>query len=62
MKFHTLLNSRNAAAFQATQKSAQPRSSHTKHAAHRYERRKFREYLRHGVDSEEASLRFERFG
>ena len=62
MKFQALLNSGSAAASQGTHKSIQPRGFSTKHGNHRYERRKFREYLRHNADSEEASIRFERFG
>ena len=36
-------------------------AARTKHAAHRHERRKVRELLRHGVDAEEESLQFEQF-
>jgi hypothetical protein len=38
------------------------RRAAAKPEAHRYERRKVREFLRHNADSEEASLRFEQFG
>lgn len=62
MKFHALLNSGNAAASQLAHKVFQTRGSAAKHATHRYERRKIREYLRHNVDSDGASLRFERMG
>ena len=62
MKFHALLNAGNEASSQGTHKSIQPRGLSTKHGNHRYERRKFLEYLRHNADSEEASIRFERFG
>jgi hypothetical protein len=62
MKLHALQNSESTAAAQATHKAIQSRSSNTKHTTHRYERRKVREYLRHSVDSDEESQRFERFG
>jgi len=62
MKLHALLNSRNAASAQAAHKAVQARSAAAKYAAHRYERRKVREILRHSVDVEESSLRFEQFG
>jgi hypothetical protein len=62
MKIHALSNLGNSAASQTVHKEIQNRSSGAKHETHRYERRKVREYLRHNGESEEASLRLERFG
>jgi hypothetical protein len=61
MKTHVASNQKNGADLQP-QKPASQRSSALKHSAHRYERRKVREFLRHGADSEDDSARFERFG
>jgi hypothetical protein len=54
-------NLRNVA-YRASNKASHARHSAAKHAEHRYERRKVREFLRHNVDDDEASSRFERFG
>jgi hypothetical protein len=61
MKPNTASYFKNASAAHMAQKVPH-RNSGLKHAAHRYERRKVREILRHGVDSAEESSRFDRFG
>lgn len=50
------------AARQTAHKAIHFRRAAAKPEAHRYERRKVREFLRHNADSEEAALRFEQFG
>jgi len=62
MKSQPAFNLKNVVSAQSTHKSLAHRQATSKPAAHRYERRKLREFLRHGVDAEEESLRFERFG
>jgi hypothetical protein len=62
MKTGASINSRHTAFGREANKSNQFRHSVAKQVAHRYERRKLREWLRHGVDSEEESSQFEKFG
>jgi hypothetical protein len=62
MKSFSPIHSRNVAADRAAQKSSHIRHSAAKQAEHRYERRKVREFLRHNLDDEDASARFEQFG
>ncbi len=61
MKSHTASHFKNTSTGKTAPKVSQ-RNSDLKHAEHRHERRKVRELLRHGLDSEEESSRFDRFG